>query len=123
MNNHRPDTIDQYIAGFSDPAKLALEQLRATIKNVAPEAQEAIKYGMPAFVWHGNLVFFAAFKSHIGFYGVPTGNPAFANDFLPYKTGKGSIQFPLTKPMPLALISRIVTFRMKENERKAGIKT
>ena len=114
-----PASIDEYIASFMPEVQVLLQQIRETIQKAAPEAQEAIKYGMPTFVYKGNLVYFAAFKNHIGLYALPTGNQAFAEELAGYKTGKGSIQFPLHTPMPLDLISRIVKFRVVENDQKA----
>ena len=113
--NTQINTIDEYIADFPEDIQLKLEQVRATIKKVAPEAEETIKYGMPTFTLNGNLVYFAAFKNHIGFYPVPTGIEAFKKDFSVYKTGKGSVQFPLDQPMPLDLITKVVQFRIEEN--------
>ncbi|MDJ1500189.1 iron chaperone [Xanthocytophaga agilis] len=107
-------TIDEYIAGFPDNIQQILNQIRATIKEAAPEAQEAIKYAMPTFVLNGNLVHFAAFKNHIGFYPAPVGIEAFKEQLSGYKGAKGSVQFPLDKPMPLKLITDIVKFRVKE---------
>ena len=99
-----------------------MEQIRNTIKQAAPEAEEAIKYAMPTYVLNGNLVHFAAFKNHIGFYPVPSGIEAFKQELSVYKGAKGSVQFPLDKPMPLDLISKIVKFRVKENFVKAKTK-
>jgi len=93
-----------------------------TIRKAAPDAQETIKYRMPTFVLKGNLVHFAAFKKHIGFYPVPTGIEAFKNELSVYEGGKGSVKFPLDKPIPFDLISRIVQFRVKENLEKAEAK-
>ena len=115
--------IDHYISGFPDEIQKLLQQVRETIKKAAPGAQEAIKYAMPTFVLNGNLVHFAAFKSHIGFYPVPSGIEAFKNELSVYKMGKGSIQFPLDRPLPLDLISRIVKFRVMENLEKAKRKS
>lgn len=115
MITSKPTTIDEYIAGFPKDVQKILEQVRATIQKAAPEAKEAIKYAMPAFTLNGNLVFFAAFKNHIGFYALPSGNVAFKKELAAYKTGKGSIQFPIDKPMPLSLITKIVKYRIKEN--------
>lgn len=112
-------SIDEYIAGFPQEVQQVLEQVRATIKQAAPEAEETIKYAIPTFTLGGNLVHFAAFKNHIGFYPAPTGMEAFKGDFSSYKTGKGSVQFPLDKPMPLDLISKIVHFRVEQNLGKA----
>ena len=114
-----PQNIDEYIAGFPEDVQAILEKIRSTIKDVAPEADEAIKYRMPTFVLNGNLVHFAAFKNHIGFYPVPTGIEAFKEDLSGYKQGKGSVQFPLDQPIPYELIGRIVKFRVEENLRKA----
>ncbi|MBN1410823.1 MAG: DUF1801 domain-containing protein [Spirochaetales bacterium] len=113
------ETIDEYIKSFPKEVQKILQQIRATIKKAAPDAEEAIKYRMPTFVLNGNLVHFAAFKNHIGFYPIPSGITAFKNELSAYKQGKGSVQFPLDKPMPLALISKIVKFRVKENRAKA----
>ncbi len=116
MNTVKPTSIDEYIAGFPEEVQQLLEQVRATIQKAAPDATEAIKYAIPTFVLNGNLVHFAAFKSHIGFYATPTGHEAFKKELSAYKEGKGSVQFPLDQPMPLALIMKIVKFRVKENK-------
>lgn len=109
----KPKNIDEYISGFPPEIQLLLGQIRATIIAAAPHASEAIKYAMPAFTQAGkNLVYFAAFKNHIGFYPVPTGNKDWDELLSPYKTGKGSIQFPYTKPIPLDLITKVVQFRL-----------
>lgn len=118
MITEKPLNIDAYIAGFEKAIQKRLQQVRATIKKAAPEAQEAIKYGMPAFILEGNLVYFAAFKNHLGFYALPSGNAAFQKQLAMYKVGKGSIQFPHDKPLPLDLITQIVQFRVKENMAK-----
>ena len=118
----KPKDIDTYIAGFSAATQKILEQVRATIRKAAPRANEKISYGMPAFVWHGNLVYFAAYEKHIGFYALPSGNEAFQKELSAYKMGKGSIQFPINQPMPLDLITKIVQFRVQENEEKAKVK-
>lgn len=115
--------IDAYIAGFPEPVQTALEQVRVAIKRAAPEAREAIKYAMPTFVLNGNLVHFAAYKHHIGFYPVPTGDPTFDKLLAPYETsGKGTVQFPLDQPMPVALIGKIVRYQVKRNMEKAKAK-
>jgi uncharacterized protein YdhG (YjbR/CyaY superfamily) len=119
---NKPKDIDEYIAAFSPEVQKLLEQVRATIHKAAPEATEAISYAMPTFKLNGNLVHFAAFTSHIGFYALPSGNVAFQRELTPYKTGKGSIQFPLNKPLPLGLITKIVHFRIEENAEKAALK-
>ena len=114
-----PKTIDEYIAGFPQEVQEILEKIRMTIRKAAPEAQETIKYRMPTFTLKGNLVHFAAFKKHIGFYPVPTGIEQFKDELSVYEGGKGSVQFPLEKPIPYNLISGIVEFRVKENLAKA----
>ena len=116
------NSIDEYIGTFPQEIQTLLEQVRTTIKQAAPEAEEAIKYAMPTFVLNGNLVHFAAFKNHIGFYPVPSGIEAFKKELSVYKGAKGSVQFPLDQPMPLELIAKIVKFRMNENLRKAKVK-
>ena len=115
----QPKDIDEYIARFPKDVQKMLEQVRAIIKEAAPDAEETIKYAMPTFTLNGNLVYLAAFKNHIGFYATPTGNEAFKKDLSGYKTGKGSVQFPLDKPMPLSLISKIVTFSVRQNLEKS----
>ena len=92
--------------------------MRATIREAAPNAQEAIKYAMPAFTLYGNLVYFSAFKNHIGFYATPTGHEAFKDELSVCKQGKGPVQFPLDKPLPFDLIRWIVAFRVEENAGK-----
>jgi uncharacterized protein YdhG (YjbR/CyaY superfamily) len=121
-NSAPPTTIDEYIAGFPPDIQAILEKIRMTIRKAAPGAGEAIKYRMPTFTLHGNLVHFAAFKNHIGFYPVPTALEAFKKDLSAYKTSKGAVQFPLDKPIPYGLITRIVKFRVKENLQKPGAK-
>jgi len=119
MKNAPAENIDAYIAAFPADVQQVLEEIRATVKKAAPDAKEAIKYAMPTFTLQGNLVHFAAFKHHIGFYPVPQGNAAFDDELSKYKQGKGSVQFPLDKPMPLALITRLVKFLVKRNLEKA----
>ncbi|MEZ4901630.1 MAG: DUF1801 domain-containing protein [Spirosomataceae bacterium] len=119
MRTHKPENIDSYIADFPQDIQILLEQMRATIRQAAPEAEEGISYGMPVFRLKGNLVYFAAFKKHIGFYALPTGNEAFREELSAYKTGKGSVQFPIDRPLPLALIAKMVKFRIEENLAKA----
>jgi uncharacterized protein YdhG (YjbR/CyaY superfamily) len=109
-------TIDAYIDSFPPDVRKVLQLLRQTIQEEVPEAQEAIKYGMPTFVFHGNLVLFAAWKNHIGFYPITTEMESSIEELAAYKTtGKGTIQFPLNKPLPLPLIRKIVAFRVKEH--------
>ena len=109
-----PKSIDEYIAGFPRDVQRVLNQIRTTIKKAAPEAEEAIKYRIPTFVLNGNLVHFAAFKNHIGFYPTPSGIEAFSDELSRYQGAKGSVQFPINEPMPLSLISKIVKFRVRE---------
>lgn len=108
--------IDKYISGFPKEVQVLLKQVRDTIKMAVPEAEETIKYGMPTFVLNGNLVHFAGYKKHIGFYPTPSGIENFQKELSEYKTSKGAIQFPLDKPIPFDLIAKIVKFRVKENK-------
>lgn len=112
---NKPENVNNYINQFPSSVQLVLQEVRKAIKTVVPEAEEYISYGMPAYKYHGILVYFAAFKNHIGFYATPTGHAEFARRLSGYKQGKGSVQFPLDKTMPLELISDIVKFRMQEN--------
>ena len=116
------ETIDEYIADFPPDVQAILKKLRATIRKAAPDAEEAMKYRLPTFVLHGNLVHFGAFKKHIGFYATPTGNEKFRKELSVYEGAKGSVQFPLDKPIPYDLISRMVKFRVQENLEKAVAK-
>lgn len=111
----KPETIDQYIAGFPADVQEILQQIRKTIQKAAPDAIEAISYAMPTFKLNGNLVHFAAYKSHIGLYPAPQGIEAFKKELSVYKGAKGSVQFPLDQPMPLALITKIVKFRVTQS--------
>ncbi len=117
-----PATIDEYIAGFPPDVQVILQQIRATIRAAAPDAQETINYQIPTFALHGNLVHFAAFKAHIGFYPAPSGMQQFKQALSIYKGAKGSVQFPLDQPMPYDLIREIVQFRVAENLAKAAAK-
>ena len=111
--------IDEYILTFPPETRKMLEEIRGAIRNAAPDATEAISYQMPTFKLNGkNLVHFAGYKNHIGFYPVPSGMEAFKKELSSYKQGKGSVQFPLDKPLPLDLINEIVKFRVKENLNK-----
>jgi uncharacterized protein YdhG (YjbR/CyaY superfamily) len=112
-------TIDEYIAIFPDEVQKLLKEMRAVIRAAAPDAQETIKYAMPTFTLNGNLVHFAAFKKHIGFYPAPRGIEEFKTELSAYKGAKGSVQFPLDQPIPFDLIGKIVAFRVKENLAKA----
>jgi uncharacterized protein YdhG (YjbR/CyaY superfamily) len=116
----RANSIDEYIKGFPPGIQKLLKEVRSTIKTAAPEAEETIKYAMPTFTLNGvNLVHFAAFKNHIGFYPTPNGIEAFEKELSAYKGAKGSVQFPLDQPMPLQLISKIVKYRVAQNIAKA----
>jgi len=118
-----PENIDDYLENFPPQIQEILKELRSTIKRAAPDADEKISYQMPTFYQKGNLVHFAAYKNHIGFYPAPSAILLFKNELSEYKNAKGSIQFPLDKPLPLDLITRIVTFRVNENIKKAELKT
>jgi uncharacterized protein YdhG (YjbR/CyaY superfamily) len=113
------ESIDEYILKFSPEVQEILNTIRTVIKEAAPDAVEKISYQMPTFALHGNLVHFAAFKNHIGFYPAPSGIEAFKEELSQYKGAKGSVQFPIGKPMPYELISRIVKFRVAENIKQA----
>lgn len=110
--------INEYISEFPDEIKAVLEQIRETIQQAAPGAKEAIRYGMPTFVLNGNLVHFAAYKNHIGFYPAPSGIDEFIEELAVYRTGKGTIQFPINQPIPFNLVKKVVEFRVKENLEK-----
>lgn len=112
-------TVDEYIDTFSPATTKILQQVRKTIKEAAPKAEEVISYNMPAYKQDGMLVYFAAYDKHIGFYPTPGGIAAFKKELSVYKSAKGSVQFPIDEPMPLALITKIVKFRVKENMEKA----
>lgn len=118
MHTTRPLSIDEYIAGCPPGVQEVLNKIRSTIKKAAPGAAETINYQIPTFILNGNLVHFAAFKNHIGFYPTPSGMTAFAKELSAYKGAKGSVQFPLDEPIPYDLIARIVRFRVEENIQK-----
>lgn len=113
---------DEYIAQFPEEVQVILEKIRATIRATAPEAEETINYQMPTFKLYGNLVHFAAYKNHIGFYPAPSGIAAFQKELSAYKGAKGSVQFPLNQPVPYDLIRDITLFRVQENQAKAAAK-
>lgn len=115
MEKRKPENIDDYISRFPNDVQEILEKIRMTVQKAAPEAREKISYSIPAFDQNGIVVYFAAFKNHIGLYALPTGHEAFKKELSSYKSGKGSVQFPLNKPMPYDLITKIVKFRVKEN--------
>lgn len=117
------ESIDEYIAGFAPEVQDTLQQLRKVIADLVPEATEKISYQMPTFALHGNLVHFAAYKKHIGFYPAASGIREFEQELSAYKGSKGAVQFPIDKPLPYELISRIVLFRAAENIEKANRKS
>jgi uncharacterized protein YdhG (YjbR/CyaY superfamily) len=121
-NKSTPNGIDEHIAKFPADVQVILEKVRETIKKAAPDAEETINYGIPTFTLAGNLVHFAGFKNHIGFYPTPSGIEKFKKELSIYEGAKGSVKFPLDKPIPYTLISKIVKFRVKENLAKAGAK-
>lgn len=112
------NTIDEYIKGFPPEVQRKLEDIRAAVKAISPDAVEKISYQMPTFYLNGNMVHFAAFKNHIGFYPAPSGIEAFEQELKVYKSSKGAVQFPINEPLPMELIKRIVEFRAEENRRK-----
>lgn len=117
-----PKSIDQYIAAFSPEVQAILQRIRATIANAAPDARETISYQIPAFMLNGPLVYFAAFKKHIGFYPPVRGDARLANAVAPYAGEKGNLRFPLDHPIPYRLIERIVKHRVKQNLAKTASK-
>lgn len=112
------ETIDDYISTFPENVQEILKKLRQAIRESAPEAKEAISYKIPTFKLNGNLVHFAAYKKHIGFYPTPSGIEAFKIELSPYEVSKGSAKFPLDNPIPYELVKKIVEFRVKENLKK-----
>ena len=117
-----PSTIDAYIRAFPRDVQKKLSELRATIHRAAPDAVEKISYRMPTFFQKKNLVHFAAYEHHIGFYPTPSGITAFRNELSGYVTSKGAVQFSIDEPLPRELVTRIVKFRVAENEAKAVVK-
>jgi len=113
-------TIDAYIEKCSPDVQARLKQMRTLIRKAAPMATEKISYQIPTFYYNGNLVHFAAFKEHIGFFPTPSAISAFSEELKPFKSAKGSVQFPLSEPLPLKLITRMVKYRVAENSKKAG---
>jgi uncharacterized protein YdhG (YjbR/CyaY superfamily) len=119
----KANTVEDYIASFPASTQKLLKQVRKAIKTAAPKSEEVISYGMPGYKMHGKaLVYFAGYEHHIGFYATPTGHKKFEKQLSKYKQGKGSVQFPVDKPMPLKLINDIVKFRVAENMAKYGLK-
>ena len=121
-NKVSPNGIDEHIAKFPKDVQEILQKIRATIRKAAPNAEETINYGIPTFTLEGNLVHFAGFKNHIGFYPTPSGIEKFKKELSVYDGAKGSVKFPLNKPIPYTLISKIVKFRVKENLQRATTK-
>jgi uncharacterized protein YdhG (YjbR/CyaY superfamily) len=115
-----PVTVDQYIEGFPRQVQRKLQSIRSLVRRLAPEAQEKISYRMPAFSLNGNLVYFAAFRNHIGLFPTASGVSAFAKELAKYEHGRGSIQFPIDEPLPMELIERIVKRRVEENRAKGS---
>jgi len=113
-----PKNIDEYIATFPKDVQAKLQKIRTTIKKAAPKAEEAIKYQMPTFTLNGNLVHFAAYKNHIGFYPAPSGIEAFKTELARYESGKGTLKFPLDEAIPFGLITKVVKYRVKKNLEK-----
>lgn len=122
INKATPNAIDKHIANFPKDVQAILEKVRATIRKSAPDAEETINYGIPTFTLKGNLVHFAGFKNHIGFYPTPSGIEKFKKELSVYEGAKGSVKFSLDKPIPYGLIGKIVKFRVKENLEKAKAK-
>ena len=124
MKSNKVDfhSIDEYIAVFPEDVQKIMQQLRTTIKAAAPDAGEKISYNMPTFTLNGKyLVYFAGWQNHIAFYGAPRGNAEFPEDLSAYETGKGTLQFPYDKPIPLELITKIVRFRVTENLKRTHV--
>lgn len=115
----KPKNVDEYISSFSPEVQAVLEKIRLTIRNAAPNAQEAISYGMPTFRLNGTLVYFAAFKKHIGFFPPVKGDARLKKAISTYAGEKGNLQFPLDQPIPYGLIERIVRLKVKQNLSKA----
>lgn len=115
--------VDEYIAGFPKDTQEILNEVRATVKRAAPQAEESISYGMPGYKFNGPVAYFAAYQNHIGFYATPNAHEAFEKDLAKYKQGKGSVQFPIDEPMPLDLITKMVKFRIEHNTSAAKTKT
>jgi uncharacterized protein YdhG (YjbR/CyaY superfamily) len=121
--NAAPNAIDAYIAGFPPPVQLKLQAMRDLIKTLAPDAIEVIKYAIPTFVVNGiNLVHFAGYQHHIGFYPIPSSIAAFEKELSVYKKGKGSVQFPIDEPLPFELIRKMTQFRLQEIALKQSAK-
>ena len=122
MNSTAPENIDAYIASFPQEVQTILEEMRETIRRAAPDAQEKISYQMPTFTLQGNLVHFAAYKNHIGFYPTPSGIEKFKHELSAYQSSKGAVRFPLDQPIPYDVVGKVVEFRVQENLARAEAK-
>jgi uncharacterized protein YdhG (YjbR/CyaY superfamily) len=122
MNSAIPPakTVDEYIQRYPEAVQPVLQKIRKTIKKTAPAAKEVISYNIPGYMYHGVLIYFAAFKNHISVYPAPRGSAAFKKELSAYKGGKGTVQFPIGEPVPFDLITRITRFRIKDNEQRAA---
>lgn len=118
MLNIRAKNIDAFILVYPEPVRKKLEQIRQAVHRIAPEAEEAIRYGIPTFQLNGNMLHFAAYETHIGFYPGPSGIDAFGELCRPFRTGKGTLQFPLDSPLPMALIRDIIRFRTEQQRQR-----
>jgi uncharacterized protein YdhG (YjbR/CyaY superfamily) len=123
MSSIKFKTVDDYIKSLLPEQKLKMQLLRSIIKKAAPNASELISYNMPSFNYHSRLVYYAAFKSHIGFYPMASGIAAFTDEISKYKWAKGSMQFPLAEPIPEKLVSKIIKYRVRENQEKYDMKS
>ena len=123
MTSHQPNSIDEYLEAFPASVQALLRQIRDTVHELAPEAVECLKYRMPTFFLGENLVHFAAYERHIGFYPTPSAMRAFEPELKRFVHAKGSVQFPITEPLPMDLIRRMVTFRVQEVGAKRDAKT
>lgn len=122
-SRNKPKDIDEYISGFPNDVQEILKKVRVTIREAAPGAEETISYQIPTFKLHGNLVHFAGFRTHLGFYPTPSGIEEFRDQLSAYETSKGTVRFPLDKPVPFNLIREIVAFRVAENLKRAAEKS
>lgn len=122
METKKFTTVDEYIAAFPESTQVKLQAMRDTIKKAAPKAAEVISYNMPAIKQHSVLVYYAAYEKHIGFYPTASGIEAFQKDFEKYKSSKGAVQFPIDKPIPVSLVTKIVKFRVKDDEERNAAK-
>ncbi len=122
MKQEKPTSVEAYINAFQKPTQVLLQQIRTIIRKAVPDAEEVISYSIPAYKQEGMLVYFAGYEHHIGFYPTASGIRAFQKEIAGYKHSKGAVQFPLGKPLPVALITKIVKFKLKENQDKSKAK-